>query len=113
MIRNCEMDFLKELIVRYRKYWKGIPPWYAPFEGLFNVNSSKAEKLYLRTVELLKKRGNVISIRDTDPRKPFRSLPFPYKLEAEIEIDGEKYFFSLWYGGLDPKKRFWIEIRKL
>ena len=48
------MDFLKELIVRYRKYWKGIPPWYAPFEGLFNVNSSKAEKLYLRTVELLK-----------------------------------------------------------
>jgi len=91
-------EFLRDLIKRYSGYWGNFPSWYAPIENLYNVDSKEAREIYEKIKASLRRLGKIVRERE-------------YSFEAIVKLDGKVLHIRAYEGGLDPKRRYWIDIK--
>jgi len=107
--KEYEKRFLKTVATRIVKSYlehaekdkSPLPPWYMSFEKLFNVDSKIARKMFDQLLRGFK----YIAVL---PEKLTN-----YSCRGVVIIDNVRYEVDAYYGGTDPKHRYWIYVRKI
>ena len=76
-------EYYEALKKAWEEYWKAAPPWYAALESLHEIIN--------------------------------RYLGEDLSLEEHLKYIRELAKFCIveyWYGGLDPKKKHWVKLKK-